>query len=83
VKLPLHWVKAVRQAKNINTYHLAVAIQLEAFQRERVGGEIVLSTEMTGMASRANRHRAAMELEKLGLIELLREGNQASKVIIL
>jgi hypothetical protein len=82
-KLPLHWVKALRQVKNINTYPLAVAIQLEVFQRARMGGEIVLSAEMTGIASRANRYRAAMELEQLGLIKLFREGNHALRVIVL
>ena len=82
-KLPLHWVKALRQAKNINTCPLAHAIQLEVFQRERMGGEIVLSAEMTGIASRSNRYRAAMELEQLGLIRLSREGNHALRVILL
>jgi hypothetical protein len=82
-KLPLHWVKALRQAKNINTYPLAVAIQLEAFQCERMGGEIVLSAEMTGIASRTNRYRAAKELEQLRLIKLFREGNYAFRVILL
>ena len=59
-----------------------MAIQLEAFQRDRMGGEIVLSAEMTGM-SHTNRHRAAKELEQLGLIKLSREGNLALRVIIL
>ena len=49
-KFPLHWVKALEQAKSINAYRLALRIQLEAFQRDRIGGEIVLSAEMTGMS---------------------------------
>jgi hypothetical protein len=82
-KLPIHWVKALRRAKNINTCPLAHAIQLEVFQCGRMGGEIVLSAEMTGIASRPNRYRAAKELEQLGLIKLSRKGNQALRVIIL
>ena len=80
-KLPFHWIQELKGA-NGATYELAIAIQLEVFQCERMGGEIVLSTEMTGM-SHSNRYRAALELEQLGLIKLSRKGNQALRVIIL
>ena len=81
VKLPGSWVEALRQATSQNTWLLAVAILSEEFQRKRIGGEIVLSAEMTGM-TRTVRHRAAKELEQLGLIKLSREGNQALRVSI-
>ena len=77
-KLPFHWTQALKGA-NGATYELAIAIQLEVFQCERMGGEIVLSTEMTGI-SHSNRYRAALELEQLGLIKLSRKGNQALRV---
>jgi hypothetical protein len=52
----------------------------EAFRREYVGGEIVLSTEVTGL-SRKVRCRAVKKLVKLGLIEIEQNGNQATRVI--
>jgi hypothetical protein len=81
-KLHFHWAEALEQAKNINTYRLAHRILFEEFRCERIGGEIILSSEMTRM-SHTNRYRAAMELEELGLIKLLREGKHALRVIIL
>jgi hypothetical protein len=81
VMLPARWVKAPRGA-NGGVYELAVAILTEKFQRDRIGGEIVLSTQTTGMPS-STRHRAAEELERLGLIKLSREGNHVLKVILI
>ena len=49
VKLPVRWVEALRQSRSASTYHLALIILIEAFKREQIGGEIVLSTEVTGM----------------------------------
>jgi hypothetical protein len=82
VAVPMPWVEALEQAKNINTYRLAHRIQLEKFQRERIGGEIVLSAKMTGIRSHTNRYRAAKELEKLGLIKLYRDRNNTLRVIL-
>ena len=78
--LPLHWIRALKGASGA-TYELAIAIRLEAFRCEWGGGEIVLSAEMAGMPH-TNRHRAAKELEGLGLIKLSREGNHAPRVIL-
>jgi hypothetical protein len=54
----------------------------EAFKREQVGGEIVLSMEVTGMPH-STRKRATTELVKLGLIKVKRRGQQAVRVVSL
>jgi hypothetical protein len=54
-------------------------ILFEAFKREQVGGEIVLSSTVTGM-KRYAKTKAAKELTKLGLIEIGKAGNQAMRV---
>ena len=80
VRVPQRWIETLRGSSG-GVYELALAILAEDFQRKRLGGEIVLSAKMTGMA-RTTRHRAAKELEQLGLIKLSREGKHALKVII-
>jgi Fic family protein len=79
VKLPMRWAKALRRSKRVSTYQLAVAILFEAFKRNHVGGEIVLSSTMTGM-SRETKRRAANELVELGLIKLKQDGKAALRV---
>jgi hypothetical protein len=59
---------------------LALTIQLEAFKCGQIGGEIILSTETTGMPS-STRARAVDELVKLGLIKVKRNGKHAVRVI--
>jgi len=81
VKFPVHWIEALREARHITTYRLALVILAEAFQREFIGGEIVLSSEMTGIP-RTSKLKAARELERLGLIRIGRLGRQSLRVII-
>ena len=80
VKLNLRWVEALRRSKSASTYRLAHTILFEAFKREQVGGEIVLSMEVTKMPS-STRERATKELVRLGLIRVRRHGRQAVRVI--
>jgi hypothetical protein len=80
VKLPVKWVEALRKSTSASTYRLALIILTEAFKREQVGGEIVLSLEVTGMY-RNTRARAVAELVKLGLIRVRREGREAIRVL--
>ena len=80
VKLPTRWVEALRRSKSASTYQLALTILLEAFKREQLGGEIVLSMKTTGMP-RSTRARAVGELVKLGLITVKRDGRQAVRII--
>ena len=80
VKLPELWIERLRHARKVSTITLAHVILREAFKRQHVGGEIVLSTEATGL-SRQVRARAVNELRELGLIETEQNGNQAVRVI--
>jgi len=80
VKLPQRWIEALQQSKSVSTYRLAHIILFEAFKREHLGGEIILSAEVTGMPS-ATRVRATKELIKLELIRVRRNGRQAVRVI--
>ena len=80
VKLPKFWIDQLRHARKLSTITLAHVILHEAFKRQHVGGEIVLSTKATGL-SRQVRARAVNELRELGLIETEQNGNQAVRVI--
>jgi hypothetical protein len=80
VKLPMRWIEALQRSTNASTYHLAHIILIEAFRREQIGGEIVLSTTTTVM-SRNRRARAINELVKLGLIKVRRKDGRAVRVI--
>lgn len=79
VKFPWRWAKALQQTKNASTYRLAIVILFEAFKRDQIGGEIVLSGSMTGM-HRNSRRRATEELVRLKLIEIEQYGNGAIRV---
>jgi hypothetical protein len=80
VKLPMHWIKALRRSRSAATYALALVILAAEFKRQQMGGEIVLSSTTTQM-SKTTRIRAAKELAELGLIQLDRSsGNQAYRV---
>jgi hypothetical protein len=80
VKLPKYWIDQLHHARKLSTVKLAHVILREAFKRQHVGGEIVLSTEVTGL-SRQVKARAVNELRELGLIETEQNGNQAVRVI--
>jgi hypothetical protein len=58
---------------------LALEILFEAFKREHVGGEIVVSSTMTGMPGESRR-RSARELVELGLVETEQNGREALRV---
>jgi hypothetical protein len=79
VKLPKFWIDQLRHARKLSTVTLAHVILHEAFKRQHGGGEIVLSTQATGL-SRQVRARAVKELRELGLIETEQTGNQAVRV---
>jgi hypothetical protein len=79
VKLPDFWIERLERSKSPGTFKLAHRILKQAFKRDYVGGEIVLSTEATGL-SRKVRYKAAKELVGLGLIEIQQNGNQAVRV---
>src|SRR5262249_45936629 len=63
VRLPNFWIERLRRARRVSTVVLALVILREAFKRQHLGGEIVLSTEVTGM-SRDVKCRATKELNR-------------------
>jgi hypothetical protein len=76
----VRWVEALRRSTNASTYRLALIILVEAFKREQVGGEIVLSMQVTRM-HRNMRARAIAELVQMGLIRVKQEGKEAVRVL--
>jgi hypothetical protein len=80
LRLPATWLEKLEQSKSVGTYKLANRILREAFKREHVGGEIVLSRKVTGLPSTTSI-RAARELVKLGLISIHQNGNKAIRVV--
>ena len=62
VKFPVRWVEQLRKSKNASTYQLVLTILLEAFKREQLGGEIILSMKTTGMP-RSTRARETFEVK--------------------
>src|SRR5271168_2879894 len=59
--------------------YLAHRILREAYKRERVGGEMIMSTALTGLP-RVARLRAIKKLVEFGLIEIEQHGNQAARI---
>jgi hypothetical protein len=79
VQLPYFWIDRLMRSNNPGTFKLAFQILKEGFKRQLVGGEIVLSTEVTELP-REVRRRAVRELVKLGLIKIELNGNRAIRV---
>ena len=79
VKLPHYWIEQLERSNSPGTFKLAHRILKQQFKCQCVGGEIVLSTEATGL-SRKVRSKAVKELVGLGLIEIKQNGNQAVRV---
>jgi hypothetical protein len=49
VKLPYYWIERLDRSKSANTFKLANHILREAYKREQIGGDIILSTEVTAI----------------------------------
>jgi hypothetical protein len=69
VQLPAYWIKQLHRSNTTGTFKLAHYILVRTYECEHRGGEIVLSTEATGLSRKA-RFVAVRELVKLGLIEV-------------
>jgi hypothetical protein len=82
VKLPRHWISALRRSKSARTWELAVIILWEAFKDKRGTGEIILSGQVTGMPG-STRRRAARELVELGLITVAEEQTQTLRAKVI
>jgi hypothetical protein len=81
VKLPNFWIDQLRRARKVSTVTLAHVILREEFKRQHVGGDIALSTEVTGL-SRQVRARAVKELRELGLIETEQNGKGLPRALL-
>ena len=79
VRLPAIWINRLEQSNSSSTHKLAHRILMEAFKREQVGGQIVLSRKVTGLPC-STTVRAAREPTKLGLIQIQQSGNKAIRV---
>jgi hypothetical protein len=77
-KFPAWWIEVLHKA-GAGGRLLAPIILAEAFKRDYIKGDIVLSSEVTKMP-RTTRKRAVEELVKLGLITVERNGNRALTV---
>ena len=77
-KFPAWWIEVLHNA-GAGARLLALIVLAEAFTREYIKGDIVLSAAVTKMP-RTTRKRAVEELVKLGLITVERNGNQALMV---
>jgi hypothetical protein len=70
VQVPMRWVTALADADaGGNTYRLALAVLAETFKCEQLGGDVVLSSMVTGM-HRNSKGVAAKELQRLGLVRI-------------
>jgi hypothetical protein len=66
IKVPTHWREALRGAPGA-THDLALAVLDEKHKRDHLGGDIVLSAEVSGLKKDA-RHDATRDLVGRGLI---------------
>jgi hypothetical protein len=78
-KFPAWWIEVLHNA-GAGARLLAPIILAEAFRRKYIGGDIVLSSEVTKMPP-TTRKRAAKELVELGLITVEQNGNRAPTVV--
>jgi hypothetical protein len=79
VKLPNYWIEQLEHSCHLGTYKLAHRVLREAYKRQHVGGEVVLSAAVTGLP-RATRWSATKELVKLNLIRIQQDGRQGTRV---
>jgi hypothetical protein len=80
VRLPNYWIERLKRCQRLPTIKLAHCILREDYKRQHLGGEIILSTRITGMA-RSSRFDAVQELVELRLIRTHQKGNGAVRVI--
>jgi hypothetical protein len=78
VQMPRWWLE-VLQCASASAHQLALVVLAEEFKRRHIGGEVVLSSEVTRMPH-STRRRAANELAGLGLINVEWNGKRAGTV---
>lgn len=78
IKVPRWWLEVLQDA-SASAHQLALIVLAEAFKRQYIRGEVVLSSEVTKMPH-STRRRAAKELVRLGLIGVEWNGKRASTI---
>jgi hypothetical protein len=79
VQMPKYWMDQLERHNSVAMYRLAHRILGEAFKCRQTGGEIVLSTEVTGL-TRQTRAWATKKMVKAKLIRVQQVGNRAVRV---
>jgi len=83
VQFPARWGDALRAARaGGSTWALAYVILAETHKCKYLGGEVILSSEVTGMPQ-TSRRRATRELQRLGLIQIAQRGYESPIALIL
>lgn len=81
VQVPMRWIVALESANaDSSAYKLALRLLAEAFKCSQVGGDVALSSKVTGMP-RSSKSRAAKELQRLGLIRTERQKVKQSLLV--
>jgi hypothetical protein len=83
VQVPMGWVEALRVARYINTYRVALYLLYQHW-KDRGRSPIPVSNVALALAgvSRREKWRALVELERFGLIEVVRRARKAPLVTI-
>jgi hypothetical protein len=81
VKLPRHWISALRNSRSVSTLQLAHTLLLEAYEHRTK--TLTLSGTTVLFLLPDSRRRAARELAALGLIKIEHRGCRALKVTLL
>ena len=78
IQVPSFWREVLRGASGA-THDLALAVLDEKHKRDYLGGDIVLSAEVTGMR-KTTRKRATQDMVGRGLFEVDQLGHAAPRV---
>jgi hypothetical protein len=79
-QVPIYWVTQLEKHNSAALYQLAHRVLLEAHKRKQLGGEIILSTAVTGLP-RQTRARTIKLMVGAEMIKISQHGNQAARVI--
>jgi hypothetical protein len=79
-QIPLYWVEQLERINSAAVHRLALRILLEDHKRKEVGGEIILSSEVTKLYCRQTRAWAIRKMVKTEMIKVSQRGNRAVRV---
>jgi hypothetical protein len=68
IQVPMYWREALRGAPG-TTFELALDVLAEKHKRDYLGGDVILSTEVTSL-TKDSRHRAARDMVARRLVGL-------------